>query len=99
MISNIENCTGQKMATFIGRDKAQINRLIKELVKQELVIKTHNENDGRSQILTVSQHGQALIIKFNEIEQQVFNKMINEVAPEEIASFIQLAKVFGNNLK
>ncbi|WP_413699559.1 MarR family winged helix-turn-helix transcriptional regulator [Psychromonas sp. KJ10-10] len=71
MISMINDCTGQKMTAFMGRDKAQINRLIKELVNQELVLKTHNENDGRSHLLSLSERGHESIKKFKEIEKSI----------------------------
>ena len=98
VISKITECTGQKMADFMGRDKAQINRLIKELVNQELVIKTDNENDGRSQILSLSTRGHELIKQFNKIEKQVMSTMVTDIAPEQIEQFIQLASKFKNNL-
>tara|TARA_R110001583_G_scaffold145698_1_gene297690 strand:+ start:14328 stop:14750 length:423 start_codon:yes stop_codon:yes gene_type:complete len=98
MISMIELCTGQKLASLIGRDKAQINRLIKELVNQELVIKTQDENDGRSYFLSLSKHGLELIAKFNEIENKVLNNMARDIPPEDISAFIELAKVFKKNL-
>ncbi|MBU2872176.1 MarR family transcriptional regulator [Colwellia sp. E2M01] len=99
VISMIEGCTGQKMAEVMGRDKAQINRLIKELVSQDLVIKTHNEHDKRSQILTLSPNGQDAINAFNKIEKQVFERMAKDISTEEISRFINLAETFKNNLK
>ncbi|MBU2876606.1 MULTISPECIES: MarR family winged helix-turn-helix transcriptional regulator [Alteromonadaceae] len=99
VISKIDDCTGQKLATFMVRDKAQINRLIKELVNQELVIKSCNENDGRSQILSLSSRGKKFIDKFNKIEKQVFETMLKDIEPQEVANFIELAKKFKSNLK
>ncbi|MFA3792177.1 MarR family winged helix-turn-helix transcriptional regulator [Aliiglaciecola sp. SL4] len=98
VISKIENCTGQKLATFMARDKAQINRLIKELVNQELVIKTSNKNDGRSQILSLSGKGTQYLDKFNKIEKQVFNTMLKDIEPQKVELFIQLANEFKGNL-
>lgn len=98
MISMIDECTGQKITEFMGRDKAQVNRLIKELVNQELVIKTDNVNDGRSQILSLSERGNECIKKFKKIENKVTNKMAKDIAPEDVESFIRLAKIFKNNL-
>lgn len=54
IISQIDACTGQKLTDFLGRDKAQINRLIKELVENDLVRKVQSEEDKRSQILSLS---------------------------------------------
>lgn len=99
VISMIDTCTGQKLAKAMGRDKAQINRLIKELVNQELVIKTENKDDGRSHILNLSPRGTEFITEFNKIENQIFTKMAQGVAADDIDNFIQLAKVFRSNLK
>ncbi|WP_158966468.1 MarR family winged helix-turn-helix transcriptional regulator [Paraglaciecola sp. L3A3] len=99
VISTIEDCTGQKLADFMGRDKAQVNRLLKELVSQELVIKTENKNDGRSQILSLSSRGREFMGKFKQIESQVFNAMVKDIAPEDIENFTRLAKIFRHNLQ
>lgn len=98
LISMIDECTGQKLTALMGRDKAQINRLIKELVNQELVIKTDNINDGRSQILSLSERGSDYIKKFNNIESQVISQMAQGIAVEDVENFIRLAKIFRNNL-
>ncbi|MBU2871412.1 MarR family winged helix-turn-helix transcriptional regulator [Colwellia sp. E2M01] len=99
VISMIEECTGKKLAAAMGRDKAQINRAIKELVIQQLIIKTQNEHDGRSHILSLSEHGSHIIEKFNNVEQQVFKAMAENIAKDDVQAFIQLANVFKNNLR
>ncbi|GAB2696543.1 MarR family transcriptional regulator [Aliiglaciecola sp. 3_MG-2023] len=99
VISKIEDCTGQKLATFMSRDKAQINRLIKELVNQQLVVKTSNKNDGRSQILSLTGQGKTYLDKFNTIEKQVFDTMLKDIEPQKVEFFIQLAKEFKSNLQ
>ncbi|WP_339723071.1 MarR family transcriptional regulator [uncultured Paraglaciecola sp.] len=98
VISKIENCTGQKLADFMGRDKAQINRLIKELISQELITKIDNENDKRSQFLVLSEKGVKIIKVFKKAEKKVFNKMIHELTPEQIANFVEVSQKLKNNL-
>lgn len=98
VISTIENCTGQKLADFLGRDKAQINRLIKELVNQEFVIKTNNVNDKRSQILTLTPQSEALIKQFKQVEKEVSVEMAKDISPEQIEDFIELTQQFKQNL-
>ncbi|MEH6595845.1 MAG: MarR family transcriptional regulator [Colwellia polaris] len=98
VISHIDDCTGQKLADFMGRDKAQINRLIKELLSQELIIKTDNEKDKRSHLLTLSVKGIEIITLFKTAEKQLFDKMVNNVSAEEIADFIQLTQTLKANL-
>jgi len=98
VISIIDDCTGQKLADFMGRDKAQINRLIKELVNQELIKKTDNVNDKRSHLLTLSVKGVEIIGLFRTAEKCVFNKMVNDIPTEKIDDFIQLTQILKNNL-
>ncbi|AZQ84885.1 MarR family transcriptional regulator [Colwellia sp. Arc7-635] len=98
VISIIDDCTGQKLADFMGRDKAQINRLIKELVNQELITKTDNVNDKRSHLLTLSVKGVEIIGLFRTAEKCVFNKMVNDIPTEKIDDFIQLIQILKNNL-
>lgn len=98
VISFIEDCTGQKLATFMGRDKAQVNRLIKELVARDLVVKTDNEKDKRSQLLTLSQQGKKIMERFNKIEKQVFESMISGVSQSDIDAFIRIATQLKSNL-
>ena len=98
VISHIDECTGQKLADFMGRDKAQINRLIKELLSQELIIKTDNEKDKRSHLLTLSVKGIEIITLFKTAEKQLFDKMVNNVSAEEVADFIQLSQTLKANL-
>ena len=98
VISLIDDCTGQKLADFMGRDKAQINRLIKELLSQELITKTDNEKDKRSHILTLSIKGNEIIALFRTAEKQLFDKMVNNVSAEKIADFIELSQILRENL-
>ena len=98
VISRIDDCTGQKLADFMGRDKAQINRLIKELLSQELIIKTDNEKDKRSHLLTLSVKGIEIITLFKTAEKQLFDKMVNNVSAEKITDFIQLSQTLRANL-
>ncbi|MBU2880425.1 MarR family winged helix-turn-helix transcriptional regulator [Psychrosphaera sp. B3R10] len=98
VISMIDDCTGQKLADFMGRDKAQINRLVKELVNQELITKEENKNDKRSQFLVLSTKALELMRMFKNSEKHVFNKMIVGIPPEQIEHFIELTKKLKNNL-
>ncbi|WP_440874192.1 MarR family winged helix-turn-helix transcriptional regulator [Thalassotalea sp. PLHSN55] len=98
VISIIDDCTGQKLADFMGRDKAQINRLIKELVSQEFIIKSENKQDKRSQILTLSETGLKVMMQFQCAEKRVFDKMIADIPKAQIESFILLTQTLKNNL-
>jgi DNA-binding MarR family transcriptional regulator len=99
LISKIDDCTGQKLADFMGRDKAQINRLMKELVNQELITKKDNKHDKRSHLLALSDKGKEIMALFKIAEKQVFDKMAKDIPPEKIKDFVQLIKILKNNLE
>ncbi|AMJ95432.1 MarR family transcriptional regulator [Alteromonas stellipolaris] len=98
IISQIDACTGQKLTDFLGRDKAQINRLIKELVENDLVRKVQSEEDKRSQILSLTESGKRALEIFVEIEERVFSDMLKDVSDEEKEIFKKLVLTFKHNL-
>ncbi|GHE94838.1 MarR family winged helix-turn-helix transcriptional regulator [Thalassotalea profundi] len=98
VISLIDGCTGQKLADFMDRDKAQINRLIKELVHQELIIKTDNEQDKRSQHIVLSSKGEEMMKMFKNVEKNVFNRMVNDIPSAQIEDFIDTIQLLKINL-
>ena len=98
VISIINDCTGQKLADFMGRDKAQINRLLKELVNQELITKIDNEKDKRSQFLVLSTQGTEIMTMFKKVEKKVFNSMIKDIPSAKIEDFIAITQLLKSNL-
>jgi DNA-binding MarR family transcriptional regulator len=68
----------------MGGDKAQVNRLIKELVNQDLITKNDNQKDKRSQLLTLSAKGNEIIILFKTAEKYVFDKMANDITIKKL---------------
>ncbi|WP_181902230.1 MarR family winged helix-turn-helix transcriptional regulator [Thalassotalea euphylliae] len=99
VISNIEHCTGQKLAAVMGRDKAQINRLIKALVSQKLVVKKDNLEDKRSQLLVLTPAGLVIMEAFKQAEKEVFEKMLVDVPHSQLTTFIDTAKQLRANLE
>ncbi len=99
IISSIEECTGQKLANFIGRDKAQINRLIKELVLQKLLIKKDNPKDKRSQLLALTDSAKELIEEFTKVETELAKVMSTDIEPEKIDEFIVVSQKLKANLE
>ncbi|MCF2949454.1 MarR family transcriptional regulator [Paraglaciecola aquimarina] len=99
VISKLEESTGQQLADFLGRDKAQINRLIKELVKQKMVTKIDNPKDKRSQLLTLTESGHELVKRFNKVEKELFDIMALNIEPEDLQAFIQLSQKLKVNLE
>lgn len=98
IIKQIEGCTGQKLASYLGRDKAQINRLIKELSENDLVRKVPCETDKRSQIISLTASGEHVLSVFVQVEERVFTDMLKNISGEDQETFQRLVVAFKDNL-
>ena len=98
IIHNYPSCTANDIVNKSQRDKAQIARLIKELLALNLINKCPNDNDKRSFILSFTAEGSLLFDKLLAAEQQVNDKMCKDLTPEQINDFLATAKKISNNL-
>ena len=60
--------TAKSIADYIERDKAQITRALNDLLAADLIIKTDNPQDGRSQLLELTAKGKEVMIKLDAAE-------------------------------
>ncbi|WP_445946663.1 MarR family winged helix-turn-helix transcriptional regulator [Shewanella sp.] len=98
MISAIEGCTAQVLAQSLKRDKAQITRVVQDMIAKSLIVRVPNPDDKRSQLLSVSPEGVLLLQKMLQVEQRILTRMSANVSEEEIAQFIVLAKTLSDNI-
>ncbi|MBV1788717.1 MarR family transcriptional regulator [Marinobacterium sp. D7] len=91
-------CTAQAIAIRLERDKAQIARLVKDLLSAELIEKQSNPDDGRSQLLTVTHHGEAMLERIRMAERQASQRMAAGLSNEELTTFIRLGNTMTANL-
>lgn len=99
MIAAMEECTAQRIAQAINRDKAQVNRVIQELVAQEMIERTPNPADKRSQLLQLSDKGEAALQSMNAVENRVLCRMTHGITLENQQTFITLAEQLRSNLQ
>lgn len=96
-IHETENCTANYLADITERDKGQVTRLIQEVVNQELVIKSPNPNDKRSQFLGLTEKGLSLYQQLAKADQAALKKMRANVSDEELKTFLDTgAKMLSN---
>lgn len=96
--SEQNRCTANKIAQVMKRDKAQIARLIKELLALNLIIKLPNPDDKRSQLLVLTDEGCILMNKISHTEKMVQQKLEQGISSEDLATFNRVAKIMINNL-
>ena len=92
-------CTANDIVNQTRRDKAQIARLIKELVALKLVNKFANENDKRSFIISFTHEGKVLFTKLLNAEQQINEQMCKNLTPQQIQEFQHVASQMSDNIQ
>ncbi|MDE1234980.1 MarR family winged helix-turn-helix transcriptional regulator [Vibrio aestuarianus] len=97
-IELIDNCTANDVSMELQVDKAQIARIVKELLDQEWIVRAPHPTDGRSRILQLTSSGKTLIEKVHKIEGEVFQVMTQCVSAEEAAVFMNVVKKMSKSL-
>ncbi|WP_193072643.1 MarR family winged helix-turn-helix transcriptional regulator [Pseudomonas sp. FME51] len=97
-VALIPKCTAQLLAVRMQRDKAQITRVLNELLGAGLIVKRGNPEDGRSQLLELSAEGQALMLHVAELESATAERMTRGLSEEQIDTFIRTANQITDNL-
>jgi DNA-binding MarR family transcriptional regulator len=98
VIHKKKSCTAIDIAVLFKRDKAQITRLVKQLLDQEYVTKEPNPNDKRSQFLVLTPKGIALqesLILFSEEMDKHITQGINQ---KDLDTFVKVAEKMTSNL-
>ena len=67
--------TAKEIAELFKRDKAQITRLINQLIDQGIVQRKPNPDDKRSQLLELTSSGQALQEILRTLSDEMESKM------------------------
>ena len=99
MIAAMDECTAQRIAQAINRDKAQVNRVVQDLVAQAMIERSPNPVDKRSQLLRLSDKGEAALQSMKAVENRVLCRMTHGIEIENQQTFIALAEQLRSNLQ
>ena len=99
IIADTRHCTANDIVNEAQRDKAQIARLIKELLSLSLITKCADENDKRCFILSFTQRGQTLYQTLQQAEQRVDSLLCQGLDQAQIDNFLMVANTMINNIK
>lgn len=97
-IAASHHCTANDIVNHFSRDKAQIARLLKEMIEKDWLRKTANPEDKRSQLLSLTNEGQALASLIKETQSKVQSQMCQNLSDQQIEEFETLAKMMVGNL-
>ncbi len=98
-INKSETCTANDIVNHFSRDKAQIARLIKEMIGNKWLTKTANPEDKRSQLLSLTAEGKDLAKLIAETQSKVHQKMQENLTSEELEEFKRIAGLISANLQ
>lgn len=97
IIGKTKECTANDMVKQMGRDKAQIARLVKEMLEKGWIVKQASEIDKRSQILSLSNTGADLQLKISVLEQKLEKRIVAGLSTQEVKEFQRIcAKMLAN---
>ncbi len=99
IITKKSPCTAIDIAHYLNRDKAQVTRLVNALINQELVEKSPNPEDKRSQLLILTDKGQEVMSKVSDIDRDMLKRMTKSMAEDELEQFRKIAKKMAQNLE
>ncbi|SLJ85294.1 MarR family winged helix-turn-helix transcriptional regulator [Psychrobacter sp. DAB_AL43B] len=91
--------TAQSIAKRIERDKAQITRALNDLLAADLIFKTDNPLDGRSQLLQPTAKGKDVMVKLDAAEDWARKQLTQNLTTAELTLFFRVSRNMIDNVK
>jgi DNA-binding MarR family transcriptional regulator len=99
IITKKSPCTAIDIANCLCRDKAQVTRLVNTTINQELVKKSLNPEDKRSQLLVLTDKGEEIMGKVSNIDRDMLQRMTKGMTEDELEQFSKIANKMAKNLE
>lgn len=90
--------TAIDIAGLFKRDKAQITRLVNQLIDRGFVQKEPNPDDKRSQLLALTSAGRALQERLRAVSDDIENQMMRGIKAEDLDTYTKVAQMMTRNL-
>jgi len=94
-----DKVTQQDLCDLTSKDKPSMTRLIDNLELRNLVTRVADHNDRRTNLIHLTDAGNALKQKATEIVQQVATKTLNHISEEELNTIRTVLKKIMSNLQ
>ncbi|MCF6130802.1 MarR family winged helix-turn-helix transcriptional regulator [Flavobacterium wongokense] len=89
--------TQQEIARNVFKDNASVTRIIDLLVKSEYLERRDNPDDRRKSNLVVTEEGESIIYKVQDLVLQNRKNALNTITPEELETMnLALKKIIDN---
>ena len=98
-IWSTDDMTSQYIASTLKRDKAQVTRLVNELVEQGLVEREPNPEDMRSKLLRLTEAGNHIFRQIEEVQREVYSEMVNGIDESDLQTFFKVSDQLSENIR
>lgn len=71
-----------EIADTLGYDRPTISAIVQRLYKSEIIIKTDNPKDRRTQYLSLSKHGLEVLYQLRHIADEISNEIFSTIDPQ-----------------
>jgi len=97
-IRSLTPCTAQHIAQKTQRDKAQITRLLSDLLDEAIITRSPHPEDRRSQILSLTEHGRSILARVDACEDAAHERLSSGMTPADLDAFLRLSRLMIANL-
>ena len=97
-IHQLVECTPHALSETCQRDKGQVTRILNDMIKADLVSKTPNPHDKRSQLIALTRKGEEQLAALELADQKTINNMCNGLSRDEVVNFIKVGQQMMTNL-
>ncbi|ADU28671.1 MarR family winged helix-turn-helix transcriptional regulator [Evansella cellulosilytica] len=95
-----EGLTQSRLATLTGRDQANVSKVISNLEKKDLVMRTPHPVDKRTNLIFLTSKGKKMQLGLIEQAKKTIEEMSDGIDEDDLKSFMEiLLKIKGNLIK
>jgi DNA-binding MarR family transcriptional regulator len=98
VIAGADDARISDIATTLHNDVSTVSRQVSTLVSHGLVAKRPDPNDGRAQVLSLTEEGRAVLRTIQSARAAWFQGLLQEWGPDDAAAFTAQLQRLGDTL-
>ncbi len=99
LIDLTEDCTVSKLADMINVSLPAVTKRINSLEERGLVMRTRNEVDGRVKTVTLSDRGEALSKRMDDMFYPILDRFAQRFSEEDIDKFCMMLDMLSDDIE
>ncbi len=98
VVSEVPGIEQNKLIPFLQTDKANVSKLLKKMVNENLIILNHNAIDKRINKCYLTEKGNEFVPKMNEILSAWESILFSGIKEDELQVYLKVSQKVSNNL-